>query len=65
MRKREVVILRAFPTRATRLSSPGVCERSEREIIKLSKGGRGVGKRGQGGGETNEGKKMWLLSCAC
>ena len=29
------VILRAFPTRATRLSSL-LCERSEREISKLS-----------------------------
>ena len=30
------IILRAFPTRATRLSS-FLCERSEREISKLSK----------------------------
>ena len=30
------IILRAFPTRATRLSSL-LCERSEREISKLSK----------------------------
>ena len=30
------VILGAFPTRATQLSSLGVCERSEREISKLS-----------------------------